>query len=263
MSPSARTATILLGLILALQAVPVIAVLVNAFAGEWSSTILPQDYTTGWVTAMLADPRMVTAIGNAFFVAIAALVVSALLTVPAVLAGHFYWPTLDRALGALVVVPYAVPGIVLALGLLHLYSGNYGIVLNGSPLILILAYVPLGASFFYLPIKNNLAALPTAEIFEAGWLVGASDLTILRRIILPSLVPAIIVGSVMNFTLAMSEFVYANLLVGGAFPTLQTFLFMLRAGSGHSLSVVIIVYFVVVFASTGVMVLMLSRERMS
>jgi putative spermidine/putrescine transport system permease protein len=164
-------------------------------------------------------------------------------------------------MAALVVVPYAVPGIVLALGLLNLYSGNYGIVLNGTPWVLILAYVPLGASFYYLPIKNNLRAIPAVEIFEAGRLVGANDFSIIWRIILPTLVPALIVGFVMNFTLAISEFVYANLLVGGLYPTLQIFLYVLREGSGHVSSVVIVVYFMLVWLSTSVMVLALSRRR--
>ena len=73
--------------------------------------------------------------------------------------------------------------------------------------------------------------------------------------------PALIVGFVMNFTLAISEFVYANLLVGGLYPTLQIFLYVLREGSGHVSSVVIVVYFILVWLSTSVMVLALSRRR--
>ena len=94
---------------------------------------------------------------------------------PAVLAAHCYLPTLDRWLAALVIVPYAVPGIVLAVGLLRLYAGNYGIVLTGTPWILIFGYVPLGASFFYVPIKNNLRASPVQRDLEAGRILGASD----------------------------------------------------------------------------------------
>ena len=61
-------------------------------------------------------------------------------------------------MAGLVILPYAVPSIVLALGLLRLYSGNYGIVFNGTPWVLIFGYMPLAASLYYIPIKNNLRA---------------------------------------------------------------------------------------------------------
>lgn len=250
-----------IALVVFVQILPVIAVVINAVGDDWAGSILPKHYTLRWLETTLKDPRLITAIWHSLVISTATLAVSALVTVPAVLAAHFYFPLLDRCMAALVVVPYVVPGIVLALGLLNLYSGNYGIVLNGTPWVLILAYVPLGASFYYLPIKNNLRAIPAVEIFEAGRLVGASDLSIILRIILPTLAPALIVGFVMNFTLAISEFVYANLLVGGVYPTLQIFLYVLREGSGHISSIVILVYFVVVWLSTSVMVFALSERR--
>lgn len=260
-NPVALRYKAIIALVMAVQVLPVLAVVLNSVGADWSGTVLPQRYTLRWVQAALSDPRLVEAIWHSLAISLGTLIASAAISVPAVLAAHFYFPKLDRMLAALVVVPYAVPGIVLALGLLNIYSGNYGIVLNGTPWVLILAYIPLGASFYYLPIKNNLRAIPAVEIFEAARLVGASDFNIIRRIILPTLTPALIVGLVMNFTLAISEFVYANLLVGGLYPTLQIFLYVLREGSGHISSVVIVVYFIVVWLSTGVMVLALSNRR--
>ena len=65
----------------------------------------------------------------------------------------------------------------------------------------------------------------------------------------------------MNFALAISEFVYANLLVGGFHPTLQVFMNVLREGSGRLTSVVVTVYFVVVWIlSTAVVAVMAKRE---
>jgi putative spermidine/putrescine transport system permease protein len=236
----------------ALLILPALAVSLNGITTEWNGTVLPTGPTTQWIEKLAADPRMIEAIRNSLLISTATLVISALVAIPAVLAGHFYLPLLDRCLSVLVILPYAVPGIVLALGLLRLYAGNYGVVLTGSPWILILAYVPLGASFYYVPIKNNLSAIPAREIFEAGYLVGAGDLSIMRRIILPSIAPALVVGFVMNFTLAISEFVYVNLLVGGLFPTLQIFMNVLRGGSGHLLSGVIAIYFAVILIATTI-----------
>ncbi|MDQ7246746.1 ABC transporter permease [Dongia sedimenti] len=256
-----RAQIVVVGLFVVLQVLPVLAVALNAFAGEWAGTVLPEELTWRWAAQIFADPRFIEALRNSLLISFGAMTVSALVTIPAVLAGHCYLPSLDRWLGALVILPYAVPGIALALGLMRIYSGQYGVQLNGTPWVLIFGYVPLGASFYYLPIKNNLRAVPVQEIIEAGHLVGAGDLAIMRRVILPAVMRGVVVGLVMNFALAISEFVYANLLVGGFYPTLQIFMNVLRQGSGHLTSVVVTVYFVVVWIlSTAVVAVMAKRE---
>ncbi len=244
-----------------LQLLPVAAVALNAFATEWNGTVLPESFTMAWAWRIFADPRFDQALAHSLLVAFGAMFASALVTVPAILAGHCYLPALDRWLGALVILPYAVPGIVLALGLLRIYSGQYGVQLNGTPLILILGYVPLGASFYYVPIKNNLRAIAVQDIIEAGYLVGAGDLAIMRRVVLPSVARGLMIGLMMNFTLAISEFVYANLLVGGLYPTLQVFMNVLREGSGRLTSVVVTVYFVVVWTLSSAVIAALTRRK--
>jgi putative spermidine/putrescine transport system permease protein len=235
------------------QVLPVIAIALNAVAVDWAGSILPTAYTGRWVSEMVNDPRFLVAVEHSLIISVGSLVISAAVSIPAVIAAHCYLPSLDRWLAALVVVPYAVPGVVLAVGLLRLYAGNYGVVLTGTPWILLFGYVPLGASFFYVPIKNNLRALPVSEFLEAGRLLGAREITVLRRVVLPSVMPGIVVGLVMNFALAISEFVYANLLVGGFYPTLQILMNVLSSGSGHLLSVLIAAYFLVVWFATSVL----------
>ena len=67
----------------------------------------------------------------------------------------------------------------------------------------------------------------------------------------------------MNFALAISEFVYANLLVGGFFPTLQILMNVLSSGSGHLLSVLIAAYFIIVWAATSLLLTVTSRQGAS
>lgn len=247
-------------LIATFQLLPIVAVILNSLAVDWAGTVLPAGYTTAHIENIIADPRFTQSIVNSLIVGIGSLILTPLICVPAILVAHCYFPSLDRWMAGLVVLPYAVPGIVLALGLLRLYSGNYGIVLNGTPWVLIFGYLPLAAPLYYVPIKNNLRALRLSEIFEAGRLLGASDFVILWRIVLPSIKQGLIIGLVMNFTLAISDFVYANLLVGGHFPTLQIFMGVLNGGSGRKVSVLITAYFVVIFVATAIVVWATSRN---
>lgn len=249
-----------IGLVIVLQLLPIVAVALNGFATEWAGSILPEGLTGIYVTALLSEPRFSQALGNSLIVAVGSMLITPLICVPAIIVAHCSFPKLDRWMEALVILPYAVPGIVLALGLLRIYSGNYGLVLTGTPWVLIFGYIPLAASLYYVPIKSNLRAIQLVEIFEAGRLLGAGYFSIIRRVVLPSVMQGIVVGLVMNFTLAISDFVYANLLVGGHFPTLQIFMGILKGGSGRVISNLITVYFLVVFVATSIVIWVTSRR---
>jgi putative spermidine/putrescine transport system permease protein len=252
-----------IGAVAVLQLLPIIAVALNSVATEWAGTILPAGYTDAYIQRMLGDPRFTQAIVNSLIIGFGSVLVTPLVCVPAILVAHCYLPRLDRSMAGLVILPYAVPTIVLALGLLRLYSGNYGIVLNGTPWVLIFGYLPLAASLYYIPIKSNLRALDLGEIFEAGRIVGASDFAIMRKIVLPCISQGLMVGLVMNFTLVISDFVYANLLVGGHFPTLQIFMAVLNGGSGRFISVLITAYFLVVLITTSIVMWVTARGNIA
>ena len=126
-----------IGLLVFLQLLPIVAVFLNSVAVDWAGTILPDGYTLDHIRNITSDPRFNQSIVNSLIVAIGSLVITPLICVPAILVAHCYFPMLDKWMAGLVILPYAVPGIVLALGLLRLYSGNYGVVLNGTPWVLI------------------------------------------------------------------------------------------------------------------------------
>lgn len=251
---------VLIALVAAFQLLPILAVALNAFATDWA------DGSAGGIDVdhlrtITSDPRFIQSIYNSLLVSVGSLILTPLIVVPAVLIAHCYFPVLDRWMAVLVILPFAVPGIVLALGLLRIYSGNYGIVLlTGTPWVLIFGYMPVAAPLYYVPIKNNLRSLRLTELFEAGRLLGATDFSIFT-IVVPCIKQGLIIGLVMNFTLAISDFVYANLLVGGHFPTLDTFMGVLNGGSGRKLSVLITTYFLVIFASTAIVVWAASRRN--
>mgnify|MGYP001298787830 CR=1 FL=1 len=252
---------VLIALVAAFQLLPILAVALNAFATDWAGTVLPEGLTLDHLRTITSDPRFIQSIYNSLLVSVGSLILTPLIVVPAVLIAHCYFPVLDRWMAVLVILPFAVPGIVLALGLLRIYSGNYGIVLTGTPWVLIFGYMPVAAPLYYVPIKNNLRSLRLTELFEAGRLLGATDFSIFTRIVVPCIKQGLIIGLVMNFTLAISDFVYANLLVGGHFPTLQIFMGVLNGGSGRKLSVLITTYFLVIFASTAIVVWAASRRN--
>ena len=113
-----------------------------------------------------------------------------------------------RVLDVIIDIPFALPTIVAGLVLLSLYGPN-------SPLGLALGVntehaVSLALAFVTLPfvvrtVQPVLEELE-ADVEEAAASLGASRLTIFRRIILPSLAPAIAAGAALSFARAISEY---------------------------------------------------------
>ncbi len=120
-----------------------------------------------------------------------------------------------RLLDVIIDVPFALPTIVAGLVLLSLYGPN-------SPLGLHWAFTPnavtLALAFVTLPfvvrtVQPVLEELD-ADVEEAAASLGASRATIARRVILPSLAPAIAAGAALSFARAISEYGSLVLLSG-------------------------------------------------
>jgi sulfate transport system permease protein len=116
---------------------------------------------------------------------------------------------------ALIDLPFALPTIVAGVVLLALYGKNSPI---GIDVAFTRAAVGLALLFVTLPfvvrsVQPVLLELDLA-MEEAAASLGASPLTVLRRIVLPTLAPAIISGVALSFARAVGEFGSLVLITG-------------------------------------------------
>jgi sulfate/thiosulfate transport system permease protein len=120
-----------------------------------------------------------------------------------------------RILDVIIDIPFALPTIVAGLVLLGLYG-------HGSPLGVDVANktaaVWLALAFVTLPfvVRTVQPVLEELEhdVEEAAASLGAKRFTVFRRIILPSLVPAIAAGAALSFARAIAEYGSLVLLSG-------------------------------------------------
>ncbi|KAB2808291.1 sulfate ABC transporter permease subunit CysT [Pimelobacter simplex] len=112
-----------------------------------------------------------------------------------------------RILDVVIDIPFALPTIVAGLVLLTLYGPESPVGINivntREGIFLALLFVTL--PFVVRTVQPVLLELD-ADVEEAAASLGASRFTTFRRIILPSLVPAITAGSSLGFARAISEF---------------------------------------------------------
>jgi sulfate/thiosulfate transport system permease protein len=115
-------------------------------------------------------------------------------------------------------IPFAMPTIVAGLVLLGLYGPRSPLGINvantRNSVTLALAFATL--PFIVRTVQPVLAELE-GDVEEAAASLGAGRFTILRRIVFPSLFPAIAAGAALSFARAISE--YGSLvLLSGSLP---------------------------------------------
>ncbi len=119
---------------------------------------------------------------------------------------------------ALIDLPFALPTIVAGLTLLALYgpTGPTGIDIGFTRAAIVLALLFVTVPFVVRSVQPVLIGLDR-EVEEAAASLGASDFTVFRRVILPTLRPAILSGVGLAFGRALGEF-GAVVLISGNLP---------------------------------------------
>jgi sulfate/thiosulfate transport system permease protein len=165
-----------------------------------------------------------------------------------------------RVVNALIDLPFALPTIVAGITLLALYG-------QSSPVGLNLAYtragVCLALAFVTLPfvVRSVQPVLMTIEpdMEEAARCLGAGPLTTFRRILLPTIAPALLAGAALAFARAVGEF-GSVVILSGNIPyrteVASVHVFSLvendDAGSAAAVSVVLLAISVLVLALLNV-----------
>jgi sulfate transport system permease protein len=120
-----------------------------------------------------------------------------------------------RALDVIIDIPFALPTIVAGLVLLALYgpSSPIGVDVANSRVAVFLAIAFVTLPFVVRTVQPVLEEMER-DVEEAAASLGASGFTTLRRVIIPTLVPAIFAGAALSFARGISEYGSMVLLSG-------------------------------------------------
>ncbi|EGU42134.1 putative permease of ABC transporter [Vibrio ichthyoenteri ATCC 700023] len=235
--------------IVTIMLIPIVATLIYSLSSSWGATILPDGFTLDWYTNLLTDPRFLQAFARSLFICIASLALSVVLVLPTIFVVFYYFPKLDKLMNIFILLPFAVPPVVSSVGLLQLYADSE-IALIGTPWILIGTYFTIALPFMYRALSNSFEAINLHDLMDAAHLLGASTSKAFLLIILPNLKKGLMASLFLSFSFLLGEFVFANILVGTRYETLQIYLFNMRQTSGHFTSALVMTYFLFIFLLT-------------
>ena len=115
-------------------------------------------------------------------------------------------------------LPFSLPGTVIALGVILTWSGRFGINIYNTAWIIFVAYI---ARYMAFSLKSNSAALEQVHdsLVEASRASGATPWQSLRDIVIPLIRPGMVAAFFLIFLPALRELTTSVLLYG---PTTRT-----------------------------------------
>ncbi len=210
----------MIGLAFLFLYVPIFILIAFSFNASPIATVW-KGFSTAWYERVLRDALVLAAAQRSLFIAFLATVISTVLgTMLALGLDRYRFPG-RTFLEGLLYLPIIIPEIVMGVGLLLFF------VLTRTPLsvwTILIAHVAFCVPFVYVIVRARLSTYDrTME--EAAQDLGANEWETFRRITLPLLMPGILGGALMAFTLSIDDFVITFFVTGPKSTTLPVLLY--------------------------------------
>lgn len=180
-----------------------------------------------WYRALFDNAALAQAMWHSLLLAFAAATLSTLIGTLTALALHRYRFRGRRSLQGMLFVAMMAPDIVLAISLLALFL-VVGIQLGFVSLLL--AHVTFCLPFVVITTTARLSGFDE-RLLEAAQDLGAGELTRVRTVLLPVIMPAVLAGWLLGFTLSLDDVVVSTFVSGPGYEVLPLRIYsMVRVG---------------------------------
>jgi spermidine/putrescine transport system permease protein len=236
---------------------PIIILIVNSFNASRFETGW-QGFSLVWYERLFHEPEIWRAAKNSLIIAASATALSLIIGTTAAVALHrFARSRLQGLHFGLVYTPLVVPEILMGISLLMVFVAA-GIRLGLFTIFL--AHVTFCISFVAMTVLARLQDFDPSVI-EAARDLGAGWWTTTRRILLPLLLPGLVAGGLLAFTLSIDDFVITFFVAGPGSTTLPIRVYsMIKFGSPPLINALSTILLVITFSAVAISQ-RLSRSR--
>ena len=175
-----------------------------------------EGFTWRWYAQLFNDGRVALATRNTLFVAVTSTLTSTVIGTLAALALQRYTFRLKGVSEPILYIPIVIPEIVMGIGLLSLYA-TLGMTLG--LLTISLSHIAFSIPFVALVVRARLHGFDRS-LEEAAMDLGADELTTFRRVTLPVILPGVLSGAMLAFTLSLDDFIITFFTAGPGSSTL-------------------------------------------
>lgn len=205
---------------------PIVILIIFSFNNSRINAVW-EGFTFKWYIGLMNDSDVLEAFGNTIMVAVISTLISTMIGTLAAVGMYKYKFKGKTVLDGMLYVPIIIPEIVMGIALLVFFSQTQiplGIV------TLIIAHITFSISYVVVVVRARLDGFDNS-LEEAAMDLGATQFKTFIKVTLPLVMPAIIAGALLAFTLSIDDVIISFFVSGPGCTTLPLKIFsMVRMG---------------------------------
>jgi spermidine/putrescine transport system permease protein len=220
--------------------------------------ILWEGFTLSWYVSIWHDRVLIRSLHNSLIVALCSTLLSVLLgTGGAWLLYRYRFPAL-RLVQTLIFIPMIIPEVIMGVSLLILFVVIH---LELGYTTIIISHVTFCFPFVLVAVQARLAGFDPA-MEEAAMDLGATPMEAFRHVLVPYLMPAILAGALMSFTLSLDELIVTYFTASAGTRTLPLEIFgRIKKGLDPTLNAISTVFILATMLLVAVAEMLKRRNR--
>jgi spermidine/putrescine transport system permease protein len=219
-------------LLFAFLYLPVLILIIFSFNNTRSVAVF-SGFSTEWYTTLAANQELLTAARNSLLIGLISTVASTAIGTITALGMDRYRFGLRTALDANLYLPIVIPEIVMGISLLLFFNqalfpflALFGIRAQTGLVTITLSHIAFNIPFVYIIVRARLADFDRT-LEEAAQDLGADEWRTFTRVTLPLLMPGIIGGALMAFTLSLDDYLITAFTKGVGSQTMPLYIYSL------------------------------------
>lgn len=199
---------------------PVAIFIIYSFNNAKFSTMW-HGITLRWYSELFHDPELMLVTVHSLILATVASTIATIIGALGAFALFKYSFFAKKTLFVMIFILIVVPDLVFGISLLVLYST---LKLQLGFWTLLLAHITFCLPFVIVTVYGRLLGTDK-NIFEAARDLGANEFLIFRKIIMPLMMPALVAGWLLSFTMSMDDVIISFFVTGPTYQILPLYIY--------------------------------------
>lgn len=239
---------------------PIVYIIVFSFNGSRSLTHL-DGFSIRWYRKMFNDKTMMESVIYTIIIASIATVVSTVVGTVTSIGLSKSRPLLKKSIEQINNLPIMNPEIVTAIGMLMFFSA---LGIKKGFVTLLLAHIMFCIPYVMLSVTPKLRSLD-ANLADAAMDLGATPLQALTKVIVPQIMPGIVSGSLIAFTMSFDDFVISYFVTGNGVSNISILVYTMSKRINPSINalstLVIFIITVVLIIVNVIPIIKMKKEK--
>ena len=254
-----RLKNLFVGLVFLFLYLPIIILVIYSFNSS-KVNILFEHFTFDWYKNLFSNIELLDAFSNTMIIAVVSTIISTIIGTLGAYGLNKYNFKFKGFINSLLYIPIVIPEIVLGISLLSIYTLMK---LELGMFTLILSHIAFSIPFVIVSVRSTLSSvIKTYE--EVSYDLGASKFATFYKVTLPLIMPGVVSGATLAFTLSLDDVVISYFTAGPGSNTLPLKIYsMIKTGITPDVNALSTLMLIVTIIILSVSVIIQSRKVVS